>query len=183
MAEASGLVDMCRKLTGEECIDVYPDWTIGRKPWADPPYFENAATKICGVTPAHLGILTAVPAAWSLTAPKPDYPDALRAELAWKLAREKDFDKAVHIASGIVNPNRRAESLTELALLQIKRGMVRDARATLVRAVAAVDEIPENFPDVPALFWLDPHDPVNVQDRAIRFARIAQVLGELLPHE
>ena len=118
-----------------------------------------------------------------LSKPKPDYPDALRAKLAWRLAREKDFDKAVHVASGIVNPDRRAESLTELALLQVKLGMVRFVRATLVRAVAAAEEIPEDFPDAPTLFSLVPHDTVNVQDRAIRFARIAQVLGELLPHE
>ena len=182
---ATTLADRCVKYTGVECAVVDSAWMIGTNLWAPVPHFHNGVFQIHAWPRILAGfdIVAGVSDSWGAEAFEPDYPDALRAELARTLARENDFDKAARIASEIVNPDRRARSLTELASLQVERGRARDARATLVQAVAAAEEIPEGFPDVPASFRLESHESATVQDRAIRFARIAQVLGELLRYE
>ena len=178
-------VDVCWKIVGQSCAVVYPGWWTGTDPWTGSPYVDYGMFRKRGVTLIGLGNGWLAPASWGLTrfAPDYDHPDALRAELARKLARGNDFESAVDIASGIASPNRRSASYTELAALQLGHGLMRDARATLVRAVSAAMEIPEGFPDARASFWIESPVAGTIQDRAIRFARIAQVLGRLLPHE
>ena len=171
---------------GIDCTDIDPERIIAVMPWPESHSIDGAKISKCGIIPA-FGFMSVIPALAAARSPAeatPGYPDELRADLSSKLAREKDLDNALHIASGIVNPNLRAESLTELALVRIKLGKVREARATLVGAVAAAEDIPEDFPAPDLGFaWSDPKDSLNLQDRAIRLAGIAQVLAEMLPYE
>ena len=178
-AAAIGSVELCQHFFGELCTGSVSDRVIEANPLTAALKYKYDSVKISVDTLAYLDF-----GWWAPKSFTPDYPDALRAALARKLAHRNDFDNAVRIASEIANPNRRAELLTELASLQMKRGLVREARATLVRASAAAEELPEDFPEAPSSLWSEPSDPPpTVQDRAIRFAEIAQVLGELLPYE
>ena len=175
----------CSECFEENCVAAYTNTMTGRHFMKSSPRSSGGALKLGATLPATFLSAPTGSAPWNAAAVDPGYADALRAELARKLVQEIDVDlnNAVRIASGIADPNRRAEEVTELASLQVKYHRFRDARATLARASAAVNDIPEDLSDAEAWPWPRTKGRATIQDRAIRFARIAQVLAEMLPYE
>jgi len=106
-----------------------------------------------------------------------EYADALRATFARRLAgKSRHHDDAFKVAELIKEANRRAEVLIEVAEKQVTAGMVGKSGSTLVRAIAAVEEMPDYVEPGYTYYGHRRHE-TNIQDQAIRLAEIAWVLA------
>ena len=177
----------CSESAAGEAIVVFRDGKAGTDSQKTSPRRLRDVVKVRATFPAAFGVARIEPTPWSSSfrpgAVAPGHGDELRARFARQLAREYDFDYAVRFSSEIVDPDERARVLTELASLQVRHGFVRDARATLEQAFAAAREIPDILAGADSPSRFQETKRATIQDRAIRFAEIARVLAELLPHE